>query len=391
MWQQQAAAAAPASGAGARGGRRIRPPMPKMSDNCVKWSGRLCVTFVWSFCAAAYWAIWHFVFIPYMMYTVQNPAHIFILLIFHFLVVMCLYSYYCAIRSDPGFVKPGYLPPGIEDSASQQTLVIDLRETHEPQGLADEEIEMQSLASRNLVPKGKERIRHEEEEYEGISLESADPNQEKETLHREERDGDDIEVVEEKNFCKKCSSFRPARAHHCRHCGRCVLRMDHHCPWINNCVGHCNLKYFLLFLCYGACLGATYLTLFGFGLFDIFTHREKYTTNELWTTGTIMGVITWVGCAFTVNLAAMSLHTLNLIVKNTTSVERMTIRAQLFQRQRRGGKHKILKSRYDMGIPANLRQVLGSSPLQWFFPTAPDNDGYYSPVNPNPNNEFELV
>lgn len=79
------------------------------ADKCMKWAGALCVTFVWTFCAAAYYAIWHYVFIPYMMYTGQETLHILILVVFHFLVVLCLYSYYCAIRADPGYVKPGYV------------------------------------------------------------------------------------------------------------------------------------------------------------------------------------------------------------------------------------------------------------------------------------------
>ncbi|KAJ1504575.1 palmitoyltransferase swf1, partial [Coelomomyces lativittatus] len=49
-------------------------------------------------------------------------------------------------------------------------------------------------------------------------------------------------------ICKTCHIIKPARSKHCSMCKGCIMRLDHHCVWINNCVGHKNIHYFIYFL-----------------------------------------------------------------------------------------------------------------------------------------------
>ncbi|KAK6537287.1 palmitoyltransferase swf1 [Orbilia ellipsospora] len=48
--------------------------------------------------------------------------------------------------------------------------------------------------------------------------------------------------------CSTCQFEKPARSKHCPICKHCIAKEDHHCVWINNCVGHKNIKYFFAFL-----------------------------------------------------------------------------------------------------------------------------------------------
>ena len=49
-------------------------------------------------------------------------------------------------------------------------------------------------------------------------------------------------------FCSSCYITRPPRCSHCGDCDVCIEKFDHHCPWIGNCIGKYNYKYFIGFL-----------------------------------------------------------------------------------------------------------------------------------------------
>ena len=50
------------------------------------------------------------------------------------------------------------------------------------------------------------------------------------------------------HFCSYDEVMKTETSFHCNTCGKCVELFDHHCPFINNCLGYRNYKYFLIFI-----------------------------------------------------------------------------------------------------------------------------------------------
>ncbi|CAF2149234.1 unnamed protein product [Brassica napus] len=181
-----------------------------------------------------------------------------VLALFHFLLIMLLWSYFSVVVTDPGGVPPGWRPE--------------------------------------------------------LDIEKSDGNQEYSSLTV----GDSSSHIV--RYCRKCNQYKPPRSHHCSVCGRCILKMDHHCVWVVNCVGAKNYKSFLLFLFY-TFLETTVVAISLFPVFLVFftDGDSDVTVSPGSLAATFVAFVLNITFALSV-LGFLIMHIM-LVIRNTTTIE----------------------------------------------------------------------
>lgn len=178
-------------------------------------------------------------------------------------------------------------------------------------------------------------------------------------------------------ICRKSKPpmYKPDRAHYCRVMQRCVLKMDHFCPWLNNCIGFYNHKFFVLFVAYMAMITVFMVVVMTPVFVNIVSNMEQITLDlkdqEFHVSLTYLML-----CLLSVGLSAFFIFHAYLVLFNYTTIE--------FLEKRGCQPPPDHVNRYHLGPVGNVCSVFGSNPLTWWLPVrwTVEGDGLSFRLNP---------
>mmetsp|Transcript_41761 Transcript_41761/g.79950 ORF Transcript_41761/g.79950 Transcript_41761/m.79950 type:complete len:328 (-) Transcript_41761:56-1039(-) len=172
----------------------------------------------------------------------------------------------------------------------------------------------------------------------------------------------------DRRHCKWCGKYKPDRCHHCRTCRICILKMDHHCPWIYNCVGFHNYKYFFLVTMYAAIACQIISITMWDSVYKSVDDRSPFFPMFCLVFGQtlafFLSVMLSTFWAFHFYLMCSAMTTIEFCEKNLPK--------QITENE---GCDAPMDSAYNQGTYLNICQVMGYNPLLWLLPvpTTPGN------------------
>ena len=134
--------------------------------------------------------------------------------------------------------------------------------------------------------------------------------------------------------------------------------MDHHCPWVDNCIGFYNKKFFMQLIFYffltSFCFCINYIPYSIEIIKTIINSYEKGDLNFIYKNFLIiLNNIILLGFSI-LSFNFLKFH-IKLISSNLTTIETLD-------------KELMKNKKYDMGFNINFKQVFGDNKLLWFLP-----------------------